>query len=68
MTIASPYASIDDASASRSRRSLLRRFTDFLTQGRRRKASATLVHYLRDHKHSLDPQVRAELERRLINS
>ena len=68
MTIVSPYSSIDAPAASQTGRSLLRRFADFVTAGRQQKASAALARYLHDHQHSLAPEVRAELERRLNNS
>jgi hypothetical protein len=68
MTIASPYSSIDVSAGSQSGRSLLRRFADFIMEGRRRKSSAALARYLHDHRHSLAPEVRAELERRLSDS
>jgi len=68
MTIASSYSSIEVSVRPQSGRSLLRRFADFLAEGRRRKASAALARYLHDHRHSLAPEVRAKLERRLIDS
>jgi hypothetical protein len=65
MTIYSPSASLD-VSATTPHRSLLRRFLDAIMQGRQRKAAAGLARYLHDHQHSLDAELRSELERRLV--
>jgi hypothetical protein len=69
MSIASPYSSSsfgsDATATSPPNRSLLRRFADFVAEGRQRKAEAALAQYLRSHESCLSPQVKAELERRL---
>ena len=64
MTIYSPSASLD-VSATPHHRSLLRRLLDAIMEGRQRKATAGLARYLHDHRHSLDAELRSELEHRL---
>jgi hypothetical protein len=65
MSIASPYSSLGSEAVKPADRALLRRFADFVAEGRRRKAAAALAKYIRDHENCLSPQVKAELERRL---
>jgi hypothetical protein len=66
MTILSPASYLDIAATPRYSRSLFGRVFDAVLEGRRRKAAAELARYLQSHQHSLNPTVRAELERRLI--
>ena len=64
MTLYSPSSSLD-VSATTHDRSLLRRFFDAIMEGRQRKATAGLTRYLHDHRHSLDAELRSDLEHRL---
>jgi hypothetical protein len=67
MTILSPVTPLDVPATPRYRRSLLRRVIEAVMEGRhRRKATAEFARYLRSHQQSLNPSVRAELERRLL--
>jgi hypothetical protein len=67
MTILSPVARLSNPTTPRYRRSFLRQIFDAAMQARQRQATAELAKYLRNHQHSLNPQVRAELERHLID-
>ena len=50
------------------RRSVLRRFLDAVIEGRRRKAAQQLAIFLEHHKHSLRDDLRAELQRHLLDA
>lgn len=63
MTILSSASFLDATAIPPYRRSLLRRVFDAAMEGRQRKANAELAKYLSDHRHSLSPKIRAELER-----
>jgi hypothetical protein len=66
MTIYSPSSPLNIPATAQRERSGLRRFLDALMEGRRRKAAAALAEYLRSHRHSLNDELRHELERRCI--
>ena len=50
------------------RRSVLRRFIDAVIEGRQRKAVQQVAMFLEHHKHSLRDDLRAELQRRLLDA
>jgi hypothetical protein len=67
MTIYSPSFSQNIPEAVQRKRSGPQRFLDALMEGRRRKATAAIAEYLRSHSHSLNEELRHELERRSMD-
>jgi hypothetical protein len=62
------FSSVLQIPTDTKRRSVLRRFIDAVIEGRQRKAVQQVAIFLEHHKHSLRDDLRAELQRRLLDA